>query len=42
VADDSCTPHSRKDLLSLKQFMLNIPAVEPADKTAHHSNHAML
>ncbi len=42
VADDSCTPHSRKDLLSLKQFMLNIPILEPANKTKHHSNHTML
>jgi len=42
VADDSCTPHSRKDLLSLRQFMLNMPMLQPADKTEHLSNHAML
>ncbi len=42
VADDSCTPCSRKDLLSLKQFMLTMPILEPADNTDIRSNHVMV
>jgi hypothetical protein len=42
VADDSFTPNSRKDLVSLKQFMLNIPIVDPAKTTNIHSTHAVV
>jgi hypothetical protein len=42
VADDSCTPCSRKDLLSLKQFMLNIPILNPAKTTDIRSTPAMV